>query len=587
MDRNTIIAIVLSVIVITVGMTINSVFFNDYATDYTTVDETTTPVIEEDPITNRITASGAADEVPFTISTEAYSVTLEPRGAAVSSIMLNNQLDVDGEPVELVLADATGRNAFLLYLNDDLGNPLEAAFNHTVEETDDMFLVDFSQDFELDGHAFQIIKHYAFPKAEEYLFRVGVEFESLDGSQVPVGSYALGYDPQVGPAFESLSSNYGEFRRAYYTELDGAHMRQVNSFTDGYAAAEDPVLWAGTSGKYFAVMGVPDSSKGFDTIFRQEASDGVLTQSNAFYFSRTLDGGDNSDVFSYYAGPKLSSTLGIYDHANENSFGLEGLELREVLDSSSWLGWLQNILKWVLDFFYRLIPNYGVAIILLTLLIKLLLQPLSKKGMDSTAKMSALSPKLEELKVKYADNPEAMNAAMAKLYKDEGINPMGSCLPMLIQFPILIALYGMLNTHYDLRGAMFIPGWIPDLSVPETIFTLPFNIPFLGNQVHLLPIIYTASMIFSMKITQTTNTQSAGNGMMKFMTYGMPIIFFFVLYNTPSGLLVYWTMMNFISIIQQVYVNRKKKDKFVQEIAERDEAAAKAKAAKKLSRKKK
>ena len=90
-----------------------------------------------------------------------------------------------------------------------------------------------------------------------------------------------------------------------------------------------------------------------------------------------------------------------------------------------------------------------------------------------------------------------------------------------------------------------------------------------------------------MKITQTTNTQSAGNGMMKFMTYGMPIIFFFVLYNTPSGLLVYWTMMNFISIIQQVYVNRKKKDKFVQEIAERDEAAAKAKAAKKLSRKKK
>lgn len=192
--------------------------------------------------------------------------------------------------------------------------------------------------------------------------------------------------------------------------------------------------------------------------------------------------------------------------------------------------------------------------------------------MESTAKMSALNPKLEELKAKYADDPNALNAAMAKLYKEEGINPMGSCLPMLIQFPVFIALYGLLNNHFELRGAMFIPGWIPDLSIPDTVFTLGFNIPLIGNQIHLLPIIYTVSMIFSMKITQSGATDSSQAGMMNFMTYGMPIIFFFVLYNAPSGLLVYWTVTNAISIIQQIYVNAKKKKQFEEEMITKNES---------------
>ncbi len=213
-----------------------------------------------------------------------------------------------------------------------------------------------------------------------------------------------------------------------------------------------------------------------------------------------------------------------------------------------------------------------MAIILLTILIKLLIQPLAKKGQDSTAKMAALSPKIEEIKQKYADDPNQMNIAMSKLYKDQGISPMGSCLPMLIQFPIFIALYGLLSTHFELRGSMFIPGWIPDLSVPDTVATLPFSIPLLGNEIHILPIIYVASMIFSMKITQITNTQAGQQGMMAFMTYGMPIIFFFILYNAPAGLLLYWTVMNFISISQQVYVNKKKTQKYADEIREKEEA---------------
>ena len=175
-----------------------------------------------------------------------------------------------------------------------------------------------------------------------------------------------------------------------------------------------------------------------------------------------------------------------------------------------------------------------------------------------------------------------MNNAMAKLYKEEGINPMGSCLPMFIQFPVFIALYGLLNNHFELRGAMFIPGWIPDLSIPDTVAVLPFSLPLLGSQIHLLPIIYTASMIFSMKITQTASTQSSQQGMMNFMTYGMPLIFFFMLYNAPSGLLVYWTVTNAISIIQQVYVNSKKKKQYEEEMkSKKDEKNLKFKSRKK------
>ena len=201
--------------------------------------------------------------------------------------------------------------------------------------------------------------------------------------------------------------------------------------------------------------------------------------------------------------------------------------------------------------------------------------------MDSTAKMSALTPKMEEIKQRYADNPEAQNAAIAKLYKEEGINPMGSCLPMLIQFPIFIALYGLLNKNFELRGAMFIPHWIPDLSVPDTIATLSFNLPLLGSQIHLLPIIYTVSMIFSMKITQSGSTNSQQQGMMSFMTYGMPIIFFFIMYNAPSGLLVYWTVTNAISIGQQLIVNKKKGSKYRYELKAKEEEKQAKKAAKK------
>jgi YidC/Oxa1 family membrane protein insertase len=171
--------------------------------------------------------------------------------------------------------------------------------------------------------------------------------------------------------------------------------------------------------------------------------------------------------------------------------------------------------------------------------------------------MQAVAPKMKELQEKYKDNRQKMNQEMAELYKKEGYNPLSGCLPMLLQLPIFIAMYSLFNNHFDLRGAMFIPGWIPDLSMPESIVDFPpdFRVPILGwSALRLLPFIYVGSQLLYGKVTQTPDQQI--NPQMKMMLYVMPIVFFFVLYNMPSGLLVYWIFSNLLTMVQQMAINK-------------------------------
>jgi YidC/Oxa1 family membrane protein insertase len=149
-----------------------------------------------------------------------------------------------------------------------------------------------------------------------------------------------------------------------------------------------------------------------------------------------------------------------------------------------------------------------------------------------------------------------MNAEMAEFYKKEGFNPLAGCLPMLLQIPIFLAMYNLFNNHFDLRGAMFIPGWIPDLSMPESVFNFaPFQLPILGwSDIRLLPFIYVGSQLMYGKVTQTPDQQ--GNSQMKLMMYAMPVVFFFILYDVPSGLLIYWIMSNLLTLVQQLLINK-------------------------------
>lgn len=596
MDRNTVIAIVLSAIVIIAATTIQAVFFTPEIDQSAIEAQQTVETVENTAISSSTGASEAYGVLfeetgtepaldKFHIENDVVDITFNPEGAVVDSVRLKEH-KTDGQPSEFIFKDEDSVGAFMLYAGNDRTNPIDAAFNYNVKELSvedgKITQVTFYRDFiDLEtGKTFTISKIFAIPQNDEYMIQLVVDIETSDGSAIPLSfngySYNLSFGPQVGPEFENLSSNY-DYRRVGILRNDKGGKTNVKYDKNGVYTyipeEEDEYLdWMSLGGKYFVAIAIPET----DGIIGEYSATNVtkdegVSQENYIYLTRKATSSSSvKDVYSYYLGPQSSSDLVKYDRAQDNIFGLSEHRLKKASDTS-WLGWLETILKWCLTLIYKVIPNYGVAIIIMTIVIKLILHPLTKRSMESTAKMGALQPKINEIKEKFPDDPQAQNMAMAKLYKEENIKPMSSCWPMLIQFPILIAFYGLLNNNIDLRGAMFIPGWITDLSIPETIYTLPFNIPFLGNKIHLLPILYTISMIFSMKITQQGTSAAAGQtGMMNFMTYGMPIIFFFILYNAPSGLLVYWSVMNVISIGTQIYVNKKKGSQFKLEEAKKE-----------------
>jgi YidC/Oxa1 family membrane protein insertase len=365
-------------------------------------------------------------------------------------------------------------------------------------------------------------------------------------------AYTISLASQIGPHFNAASKN-SDYRNIvdYYGGKKHDEKAKATPWN-----LKDQVKWVGVTGKYFSFMAVPDAAvQGYTTTLATQTNPQLGPTTRIDISRPAIKTGKQTDVYYFYFGPKTSADLKRYNFATDNAFQRADLQLDSVV-GSGWLGWLEWLLKKALNFFYILIPNYGVSIILVTILVKAILFPLTKKGSVSSARMQELQPKMQELQAKYKGNPQKLNAEMAELYKREGANPMSGCLPLLIQFPIFIAMYNLFNTHFDLRGALFIPGWIPDLSMPESVWNFgSFKIPFLGwNDLRLLPIIYLLSQLFYGKFTQQPTTgQTAAQ--MKIMMYGMPIVFFFILYDVPSGLLVYWIASNLLTIAQQIVIN--------------------------------
>ena len=571
MDKRTILAIVLVVIVITASMFIQATLFSGNDTSQNTSSASTAGTTEtssevsaltEEKVSAIVSKSSAASAEKFTLETNLFEITFDPVGASISSLMMKEHADAYGNHVDIIFNGEDGNNAFLMYWGDDLSNPIMDTFSYVVEGTKVIFTNSYKTS---SGQSFTIVKTYEF-KDDEYLFAVNVDIvggEGFTGLNSEGYAYTLAYEPQVGPSFTQMKNNNYDYRRVYVDAYNnkGKLKKSMVKFSNGVYTTTSQMQWMSVTGKYFAVVAYPaDNTLAYKYTALQGSTDTVV-QTDSIYVSRPATGESTSDTIYFYAGPQLKKYLGSYYSGMDNAWGLRNTNLDSVMDGGSILGWLENILKWLLNLLYKVIPNYGVGIILVTVIIKIVFWPLTKKGTESTAKMSALQPRMKEIQEKYKDNPQKMNQETAALYKEAGVSPLGGCLPMLIQFPILIAMYGLLNKHFELRGAMFIPGWIPDLSVPETIATLGFNIPLLGNEIHLLPILYTISMIFSMKYTQSSQNQNAsqGKGMMWFMTYGMPILFFFILYSAPSGLLLYWSSQNLLSMIQQFYTNHKLK----------------------------
>jgi len=203
-------------------------------------------------------------------------------------------------------------------------------------------------------------------------------------------------------------------------------------------------------------------------------------------------------------------------------------------------------LFWILQTFHGFVGNWGVAIILLTVLLKLIFYPLSAASYRSMAKMKLVTPRLTKLREQYGNDRMKMNQAMMELYKQEKINPLGGCLPILVQIPVFIALYWVLLAAVELRHAPFY-GWIADLASPETLFT----IPGIDMPVGVLPIAMMLSMIVQTKMNPAPPDPVQAKVMM-IMPFAFGIMFFWF----PAGLVLYWFVNNLLSIAQQWQITR-------------------------------
>ena len=256
--------------------------------------------------------------------------------------------------------------------------------------------------------------------------------------------------------------------------------------------------------------------------------------------------GRQTDSFSLYLGPDEGRTL---------AAAWDSLPQVQRFFKPPWgfMDWFAKLLLGLLNWFYAYIPNYGLGIIFVTIVVRIAIYPLTLKSMKSMKKMQLLGPEMEELKKKYGDNQQELNKKMMEMYKERGVNPLGGCLPMFLQMPVFIALYRMLWNAFELRGAPFF-GWMTDLSQPDRMLYMPWmaNVPFLGpmfEYLNLLPILMGVAMVLSQKVMPVSGP--AQNPQQKMMMNIMPVFFSFMCYNMASGLNLYILTSTILGVVQQ------------------------------------
>ena len=414
--------------------------------------------------------------------------------------------------------------------------------------------------------SFILGKRYTFVP-NEYMFRLDILIHGEnENTVINVGNagYTLRTSPQIGPHFDPKINRY-ENRQFIYFNGNKAKRQVIGS--KQFKSYNKEYIWNGIAGKYFVELVIPEKSQSMDfTYYSTLIETDDYANAQAIMVRKPVKEQDVQDTYYMYFGPRNEKDLKIYNVAENNSWNLRGQRLSECLQSNGWLGWLETILKWLMEIINKFTKNWGVSIILMTILIKLIMFPFTKNQSLSTLKMQEIQPKIQAIQTKYKDNPQKQQEAMANIYKEAGYNPMSGCLPMIVQFLILFAMYNLFNNYFEFRGASFIDGWISDLSTGDTVHTFVRSIPFFGNQLRILPMIYLASQLFYGKITGNGGTAAAGSTktQMNMMMYGMPVIFFFIFYNAPSGLLMYWTVSNIFQMIQQIIINNTMKQKKIE-----------------------
>lgn len=267
--------------------------------------------------------------------------------------------------------------------------------------------------------------------------------------------------------------------------------------------------------------------------------------------------------FRIFAGPFSADILQKIDRTLIDPMTKVSPNYTEAQSFQGWFAFISEpfakFLFLLMKLFYQITHSWGIAIILLTIALRIILYPLNTWSIKAQLRMQKVQPKITAIQEKYKNDPQRMNTEIFKLYKQEKANPAVGCLPLLIQMPFGIAMFNLLKSHFDLRGASFIPGWINNLSAPDVLFSWSYSLPLIGTELHLLPVLFGLVMYLqqraSMKKTQTTESTSQ----QKIMGNVFALIFPLLFYNMPSGLNIYFLSSMGLQFLQQWYMAKRVK----------------------------
>ncbi len=495
--------------------------------------------------------------------------------------LIDRDLEPHGldRPLEIVLRERSAR------FYRELSNAIYSV--KRITESDGTQVVEFTSPTTESG--LRMIRTYELPpNGGKFMSRLRLKFINEGTSRLEFDDLGQGLGVALGPGLgypPEGAGGIGAGRYAYTTSvfrdsegIQDLRLNKPKSEDEIFVPATGTVPWAALNNRYFMMALIPDDPEANEEGFgpggfqagRVRLDLGLVNASIStmddvrFYPRAVLYGAPfsiepgQSAEFGYriFAGPKSREIL------KAGGLGLEGILFH---DSWSWMRALCLILMTMLTWFHGVLGNWGVAIIILVIVVRGSTLPLSQLGMKQQAKVMAeqakLKPYMDKINEKHKNNSAKRSEEMMKLYKEHNVNPLGmfkGCIFMFIQLPIFFALYRLLSQSIDLRGAEFL--WITDLSEPDQLFPLGFTVPLLGvEHFNLLPILTAVTQLIVGKLTQ----KPAGGGgdptqaaMQKQMMYMMPVMILFMTYSFPSGLVLYWFVSNVWQLFQQRVVNK-------------------------------
>ena len=469
---------------------------------------------------------GFTAKTVITVENNLYSVEISNiSGGSFVSFVLNNYIKHDSSFVNVIDAlNVQNLVVSFVSLDGDLVS-LDHAWNVLGSGTRRPVLQkQQTVVFETSFNGYSIKKRLTF-FPDTYIIGLEIIFENPE-QYISRGTYGLSWSGGLAPTEKNTKDDYTYFKG--YALLGDELLGDAAEEGEGSKTKQaGTTLWTATKTKYFISAIIP-SVPGVGAVVS-----GVLDGGRPLFTTQLNQNTSASGSFNIYIGPLE------YNRVRSLGIGLE---------KTMNLGWapirpLGRLITWSLTKMFQIIPNYGFVIIIFAFVVKILLNPLTKKSFQSTRRMQDLQPKIQALKEKHKNDPKKLNSAQAALFKSEGVNPLGGCLPMLLQMPILIAFFTIFRSTIEFRGAPFF-GWITDLSVPDTLTTIA------GFPINILPFLMGATMFLQQKLMASPS----GGAQQKMMMYFMNVFFLFIFYSFPSGLNLYYSVFNVLSIVQQKYL---------------------------------